>query len=366
MVYFSSSFLEMENRMMNLKKASITRRFLAMIMDGLILLPAMVIYQLVFQFAFFENEPETIVFILFFTLTPILFLTIIWLYFITLQKKLNGQTLGKKLLSIRVRDRNGKLLTTKQLFLREIIGKFVSINTLYIGYFLALGKSKRALHDRVADTIVVSTSDIEETYEEFNTEEVISNYKTEVKKSWLYVIPVLVFLVTIVGIVLFVIQKIEDMNNSLYSYVMPGQHEIVFEEPGTYELFYEYQSVINNQVYNTGEDRDISGLGFWLETKDTQELITLDYPSVESSYTFSNKAGYSIFEFEIVEPGTYLLTAEYDENVEASEIVVAIDYGLFGGFVVILLGSLGLLLVGVVLSLVIAYAIYKLKKKENM
>jgi uncharacterized RDD family membrane protein YckC len=50
---------------------------------------------------------------------------------------------------------DGRKLTTGTMFIREVIGKFISGLILMIGYLIALGDERRALHDRMADTIVV-------------------------------------------------------------------------------------------------------------------------------------------------------------------------------------------------------------------
>jgi len=70
-----------------------------------------------------------------------------------------GSTIGKKLFLLKVVDSHtGNLLTFKQVFLREVVGKFLSSITFLIGYIMAgVRHDKRALHDLVADTRVVET-----------------------------------------------------------------------------------------------------------------------------------------------------------------------------------------------------------------
>jgi uncharacterized RDD family membrane protein YckC len=67
-----------------------------------------------------------------------------------------GSTLGKKVFQLKVVDATtGNLLTFKQVFLREFVGKILSSLTFMIGYIMAgLRSDKRALHDLVADTRV--------------------------------------------------------------------------------------------------------------------------------------------------------------------------------------------------------------------
>lgn len=67
-----------------------------------------------------------------------------------------GQTLGKAALGIRVVGRNGAPIGIARGVLRTA-GLLLSMATLGAGFLFALGPSKRALHDYLADTIVVRT-----------------------------------------------------------------------------------------------------------------------------------------------------------------------------------------------------------------
>ncbi len=76
-------------------------------------------------------------------------------YYVFYQAKM-GQTLGKKVMGIKVVDSAGKTPTIMTFFLREIIGKFVSGIILLIGYFMVIWDGKKqGLHDKIASTYVV-------------------------------------------------------------------------------------------------------------------------------------------------------------------------------------------------------------------
>lgn len=67
-----------------------------------------------------------------------------------------GQTIGKKVMSIRVVDSSGDKPSYMTFFLRDIVGKAVSGIILLIGYFMVLWDSKKqGLHDKIAGTYVV-------------------------------------------------------------------------------------------------------------------------------------------------------------------------------------------------------------------
>lgn len=88
-------------------------------------------------------------------LTTVINIILTFLYFVLLQVKFNGQTLGKKITGIRVANLDGGRVSIGKMALREIVGKFVSSLILLIGFLMAAGKSKRALHDYMAKTIVI-------------------------------------------------------------------------------------------------------------------------------------------------------------------------------------------------------------------
>lgn len=124
-------------------------RFVAFVIDGIIISVIQFLLSLIFgDLMDVETNPGSSSFIN-------LILTII--YFGWFQTYLRGQTLGKKITGIRVTTVDGSKVKLGRMLLREIIGKTVSALILLIGFFMAAGKSKRALHDRMAGTIVVRT-----------------------------------------------------------------------------------------------------------------------------------------------------------------------------------------------------------------
>jgi len=67
-----------------------------------------------------------------------------------------GQTLGKRIMGIRVVDKDGNPPGMGKAFLREIIGKAVSEIIFCLGFILAaFDNQRRAWHDRIAGTYVI-------------------------------------------------------------------------------------------------------------------------------------------------------------------------------------------------------------------
>ena len=95
--------------------------------------------------------PETIIAFL----SQIIGILTSWTYFIYMTHKYQA-TLGKKVLGIKVYSNKLEKSTLGKIILRETIGKFVSAIILLVGYIMAgFTDKKQALHDMMADTVVI-------------------------------------------------------------------------------------------------------------------------------------------------------------------------------------------------------------------
>lgn len=78
-------------------------------------------------------------------------------YTVVMLKRFDGATLGKRVMGIKVVSATGGSLTIGQILLREVIGKFISNITCFIGFVIVVfTKKKQALHDMIANTVVIS------------------------------------------------------------------------------------------------------------------------------------------------------------------------------------------------------------------
>ena len=69
-----------------------------------------------------------------------------------------GQTIGNKLLNIKVIRTNGSDLTISQALIRYV-GLFISVLVVFIGViWAAFDPNKQGWHDKIADTYVIKTS----------------------------------------------------------------------------------------------------------------------------------------------------------------------------------------------------------------
>jgi uncharacterized RDD family membrane protein YckC len=130
--------LTMENKYsdaLSLQYASLGRRILALILDSLILCIPLAIGAHVI---------------------PVLGAAIVWFFYAPiLESSEIRATLGKHLCGIQVTDLSGRRLSFRASLIRNLL-KVVSGILLCIGFFFALfSHKKQALHDMLADSIVV-------------------------------------------------------------------------------------------------------------------------------------------------------------------------------------------------------------------
>ncbi len=90
-------------------------------------------------------------------LSTLPFAIIFTTYNVFMLTKRNGQTIGKKLLSIKVITNDGVPLTWQRALLREFLGKGIISVIFFIGYLWALvDKRHQAFHDKIAGTFVIN------------------------------------------------------------------------------------------------------------------------------------------------------------------------------------------------------------------
>jgi len=132
-------------------KASILKRWFAVFIENLLLGFALMIPNLMISMGA-SNDSAAI------ALVGLLLYFVILIGFLVIQIKFWSQStsIGKKMLNLKVvKHDTHQPLTLGEMFLREIVGKWLS-SILMIGYIMALVDSdNRALHDRIVTSFVV-------------------------------------------------------------------------------------------------------------------------------------------------------------------------------------------------------------------
>lgn len=126
---------------------SFLERFIAVIIDGLILVVIGVVLNTVSVVAVNESGRSII---------QLLSTVVGWAYYMYMDVS-RGATLGKKAMGLRVQNVNtGENLTYMEAFLREVIGKILSSVVLLLGYFWMLWDDKKQTwHDKIGSSVVI-------------------------------------------------------------------------------------------------------------------------------------------------------------------------------------------------------------------
>jgi uncharacterized RDD family membrane protein YckC len=120
--------------------AGFWKRFVAILIDGILLNIAGFIFAKTFPLRFVSG---------------LLGIVISWLYFALMESSFYQATLGKQVLGIIVTDIQGNRISLSQATVRHF-AKIISTITLLIGYIMAgFTEKKQALHDIIANCLVI-------------------------------------------------------------------------------------------------------------------------------------------------------------------------------------------------------------------
>src|SRR3990167_10295891 len=130
-------------------------RLVASLVDGILLGIVQFVVGLIFTFG-----PMTLLrgqnlgFLMFLPVFQFISQLVITMYYYGVYQHNTGQTVGKKVMGIKVVDAvTGQTPSVGKFLLRDIIGKIISAFTFTIGYLMVIWDSKKqALHDKIAGT----------------------------------------------------------------------------------------------------------------------------------------------------------------------------------------------------------------------
>ncbi len=144
--------------------------------------------------------------------------------------------------------------------------------------------------------------------------------------------------------VYFLLTGIGGLGDGLQQMLAPGKAEIALEKPGTYTIFHEHESVFEGRYYSS--PRIVSGLSIGVVSSVGGEPATVRAASTNATYTLAGRAGVSILEFEIAEPGRYRISAAYTDGRSTPKLVLAIGHDFVGKLMVTIFGGIGIMVAG--------------------
>jgi hypothetical protein len=145
------------------------------------------------------------------------------------------------------------------------------------------------------------------------------------------------------GVILFLgisgaVDSAGELSSALTQVIVPGGATLTLDETGTYTIFHEYQSIVNGRMYS---NTSMSSMDCTMTSLATGASIPIQLTTVNSTYDFGGRAGQSVMQFDITEPGTYDFSCRYTSGTSGPEIVLAIGHGFVGDILGTVFGTLG-------------------------
>ena len=139
--------------------------------------------------------------------------------------------------------------------------------------------------------------------------------------------------------------------SALTRVVVPGSAVVMLDEPGSYSIFHEPESVVDGRIYSS---QNISGLRVTLTSEAAQAPVPLATPRGSLRYSFGGHEGVSVFAFDIAEPGRYRLSGDYPGGQAEPAAVLAIGHAPFARLFGTIFGGIAAALVAVPGAIAIA------------
>ncbi len=178
----------------------------------------------------------------------------------------------------------------------------------------------------------------------------------------LYAVSGVIFIIGIISFVVVLVTGIlSSVSNLDNQVVVPGTRTIELNEPGNYNIYYEYISVVDGRVFETN---NINGLVCKLKNTETGEHIILKNSTANATYSVNGREGQSLFSFTIDKAGIYEIDAAY-ESGEGEEAVLAIGKGFGLVLVRTILICFGIIFVAIGGSIVLFVYTFRKRSKAN-
>lgn len=180
----------------------------------------------------------------------------------------------------------------------------------------------------------------------------VRNIDSGPSRLW-YLLAVAIFVAGMAAMGVFLASRLAGLGETLVQVVVPGEAELALET-GSYTIFHERRSTVDGRIFSADS---IAGLGVTLASA-AGEPVALAPTSMSSNYEFAGRSGTGAFEFEIGEPGVYLLSAAYREGAAGPETVLAVGKEFGGNLLRTLLGAFAFAFTGMGVALAIAGTVF--------
>jgi hypothetical protein len=155
--------------------------------------------------------------------------------------------------------------------------------------------------------------------------------------------------------------EIAALQNALVRFVVPGTTVLTLDEPGTYTIYHEADSVVDGKLYSAP---NIAGLSVTVTAEASGQSIAVVTPGISSTYSIGGHSGKSVLAFTVATPGHYRLSAQYANGASGPQTVLAVGQGFLGRLLGTIFGAIGAVFAGFIASLVLVLTTYF--RRRNM
>lgn len=161
----------------------------------------------------------------------------------------------------------------------------------------------------------------------------------------------------------FLVSGIYDLGDSAVQAQMPGTVTLNLKDSGSYTVFHEYTHKFDSSV-TAGGDREAERMTLTLVSPE-QTDVPVHKVNGSATYNVGGRSGYSLFEFQITQPGDYRLTGIAEEPSDKAVMFTLLNN--FGSRLVkLILGSFFILVIsGILSTILLIMALLPLLKKES-
>ena len=181
---------------------------------------------------------------------------------------------------------------------------------------------------------------------------------------WWYVLAALFPVIGIAGMAVVMLTGLLTLDEGFQRVVLPGHHELTLTETGSYTIFLEHHTVMDGRVYVT-DQRSVSGLELTLISARNRDVIPLEPPGANTTYSVGGRSGVGVLTFDVNLPGLYVLSGRYPAGSEGPDAVFTIGHGFLGKVLVMVFGSLALLFGSGLLCVVTVLVVFLKRRKAR-
>ena len=150
--------------------------------------------------------------------------------------------------------------------------------------------------------------------------------------------------------------------DSLTQIVAPGRAELDLQ-PGLYTVFLEEQSTVNGKIYSTTQS--VNGLACRASSVQNGSTVSIQKPTMSTSYSVNGRSGHSVLEFSIQKAGKYAFACDYGEGAKGPEVVVAVGSGVGGAITRTVVGGLAAFFGGIGAALAVVFVVVMMREREK-